>query len=205
MLTRPGRIPAARGPCSRARAATAVRRSARPCTSRTSASARLERVEAPHLERERHPRRAVAGERVRRGDVDPLAREDLGDVAQQALPVHRLEHDVDRETPRRAARPSRRRSGAPARARACARRCCSVWRWIVTPLPRVTKPTIGSGGAGLQQRARSVISRSTPTTRMPLPEPAALLCRASTPAAGSASARQPAARPRGSPSGSAAC
>ena len=31
------------------------------------------------------------------------------------------------------------------------------------PLPRVTKPTIGSGGAGLQQRARPVISRSTPT------------------------------------------
>ena len=60
-----------------------------------------------------------------------------------------------------------------------------LWRWIVTPLPRVTKPTIGSGGAGLQQRASTVISRSTPTTRMPLPAPAALLCRAR-PGSGSA-------------------
>ena len=42
-------------------------------------------------------------------------------------------------------------------------------RWIVMPLPRVTKPTIGSGGAGLQQRASPVSSRSTPTTRMPCP------------------------------------
>ena len=30
----------------------------------------------------------------------------------------------------------------------------------------------------MQQRARFVISRSTPTTRIPLPEPVALLCRA---------------------------
>ena len=40
-------------------------------------------------------------------------------------------------------------------------------RWIDTPLPRVTKPTIGSGGAGLQQRASCVISPSVPTTSTP--------------------------------------
>ncbi len=53
-----------------------------------------------------------------------------------------------------------------------------LWRWMEMPLPRVTKPTIGSGGAGLQHRASPVIRRSTPTMRMPLPEPAALLCAA---------------------------
>ena len=33
------------------------------------------------------------------------------------------------------------------------------WRWMVMPLPRVTKPTIGSGGAGLQQRLRIEFAR----------------------------------------------
>ena len=97
-----------------------------PLTSFTSASARRERVEALHLERERHPRRAVARQRVGRGDVDLLAREDLGDVAQQALPVHRLDHDVDREHFVARLAPVRRRSAARARARACARRCCNA-------------------------------------------------------------------------------
>ena len=40
-------------------------------------------------------------------------------------------------------------------------------RWIETPLPRVTKPWISSGGAGLQQRASCVSRLSTPTIRMP--------------------------------------
>ena len=66
------------------------------------------------------------------------------------------------------------RSGSRARMRA---RFGHDARWIVMPLPRVTKPAIGSGGAGLQQRASPVISRSTPTIRMPLPEPLALLAR----------------------------
>ena len=36
-----------------------------------------------------------------------------------------------------------------------------------TPLPRVTKPMMGSGGAGRQQRARLVIRVLTPTTSTP--------------------------------------
>ena len=36
-----------------------------------------------------------------------------------------------------------------------------------TPFPRVTKPTIGSGGAGLQHFAIWVKRPSVPTTRMP--------------------------------------
>lgn len=48
------------------------------------------------------------------------------------------------------------------RDRACA---LAQWaRWIDTPLPRVTKPTISSGGTGRQQRAKLVNSESTPTT-----------------------------------------
>ena len=43
------------------------------------------------------------------------------------------------------------------------------------PRPRVTKPTIASGGTGLQHRASCVISRSTPTKRIPLAPGAALL------------------------------
>ena len=39
-------------------------------------------------------------------------------------------------------------------------------RWTVTPRPRVTKPTISSGGTGWQQRASWVSSESTPTTRI---------------------------------------
>src|SRR5690348_18186982 len=35
--------------------------------------------------------------RVDRRDVDLLARQELGNVAQQPLPVGRLDHDVDRE------------------------------------------------------------------------------------------------------------
>ena len=84
-----------------------------PRTSRTSASARQS---ASRLFTSSVNAIRVALLRVSvfdRGDVDPLAREDFGDVAQQSLAVHRFEHDVDRETPRRAARPNRRRSGAP--------------------------------------------------------------------------------------------
>ena len=40
-------------------------------------------------------------------------------------------------------------------------------RWIETPLPRVTKPQIGSGGAGLQHLASIVIRPSVPTTSTP--------------------------------------
>ena len=48
-------------------------------------------------------------------------------------------------------------------------------RWMATPLPRVTKPPIASGGAGRQQRASVVSSDSTPTTSTPpRPPPAAL-------------------------------
>jgi len=42
------------------------------------------------------------------------------------------------------------------------------------PLPRVTKPTIGSGVRVAAAR-EPVMSRSTPTMRIPLPAPAALL------------------------------
>ena len=45
--------------------------------------------------------------------------------------------------------------------------CCSRCGECATPLPRVTKPPIASGGAGRQQRARLVISESTPTTSTP--------------------------------------
>ena len=69
----------------------------RPGTSRTSASARCERFEASHLQRERHAASHVARQRVGRRDVDALAREHFGDVAQQSLPVGRFEHDVDRK------------------------------------------------------------------------------------------------------------
>lgn len=70
-----------------------------------------------------------------------------------------------------------RRSGS----RSCSRAALAqLRRWIVTPLPRVTKPTIRSGGAGLQQRARCVIRRSTPRIMMPPPAPSARLARAIT-------------------------
>jgi hypothetical protein len=38
---------------------------------------------------------------------------------------------------------------------------------MLTPLPRVTKPLMPSGGAGLQHLASCVISESTPTTSTP--------------------------------------
>jgi hypothetical protein len=38
---------------------------------------------------------------------------------------------------------------------------------MATPLPRVTKPPMASGGAGRQQRASVVSSDSTPTTSTP--------------------------------------
>ncbi|MNY30006.1 hypothetical protein D3C86_1640850 [compost metagenome] len=56
--------------------------------------------------------------------------------------------------------------------------CWNVWqlrRWIDTPRPRVTNPTISSGGAGLQQRDICVINESTPTTSTPLLAPRATL------------------------------
>ena len=158
---------------------------ARPSRRATCASARLSssRLRTSSVNAIRAS--MLLGQRVDRGDVDLLAREDLRDVAQQALAIHRLDDDVDREhlVARRA--PVRRRSAAPAARARMRARLRSDARWIVTPLPRVTKPTIGSGGAGLQQRARPVISRSTPTTRMPPPAPAAGSCASATSGFGS--------------------
>ena len=40
-------------------------------------------------------------------------------------------------------------------------------RWTETPLPRVTKPMIGSPGTGVQQRASLTHTSSTPLTTTP--------------------------------------
>src|SRR5262249_19889794 len=47
--------------------------------------------------RKRHARLEVPGERVHRSNVDLLARENLGEIAQQPLAVHGIDDDVDRE------------------------------------------------------------------------------------------------------------
>ncbi len=57
----------------------------------------LQLGDALDLERERHPRLVLAGHGVDGDDVDLLAREQLRQVAQQPLPVARLDQDVDRE------------------------------------------------------------------------------------------------------------
>ncbi|WP_238361252.1 hypothetical protein [Burkholderia thailandensis] len=62
------------------------------------------------------------------------------------------------------------RSGARSAIR---RNVAQSLRWIDMPLPRVTKPLIGSGGAGRQQRASCVRSASTPTTSTPVDAPCA--------------------------------
>src|SRR5438874_926472 len=54
-------------------------------------------LEVGHFEGERHPRLEVARQRIDRGDIDLLARKDFGNVAQQTLPVHRVDDDVDRK------------------------------------------------------------------------------------------------------------
>src|SRR5476651_2158315 len=56
------------------------------------------------------------------------------------------------------------RSGALVRISA---KFLQVARCIDTPLPRVTKPTMPSGGAGLQHLASAVIRPSVPTTSTP--------------------------------------
>ena len=40
-------------------------------------------------------------------------------------------------------------------------------RWMETPLPRVTKPIISSGGTGVQHLASLIITSSTPSTTTP--------------------------------------
>jgi hypothetical protein len=110
-----------------------------------------------------------------RGDARSR-REDLGNVAQQSRRSAASSTTSTGNTSSRGAPHSAviRRSGWRARSRSTV---MQLARWIVTPLPRVTKPTMPSGGAGLQQRARTVIRRSTPRTLIPLPAPAALLWR----------------------------
>ena len=60
-------------------------------------SAEVAAGQAAHLERETHPRLEVLGQGLDRGDIDLLAREDFGDIAQQSLAIHRVDDDIDRK------------------------------------------------------------------------------------------------------------
>ena len=81
-----------------------------------------------------------------------LVREDPRDVAEQAVAVERLDLELDEEDARRARRPLD--VDEPVRlAAAGTRRWCSRRRCTETPLPRVTKPMIGSPGTGVQHLA----------------------------------------------------
>ena len=101
----------------RPRSATVCGEHARDVTRKLQRALQLRN--ALDLEREGHTRLMLARLRVHRRDVDLLARQELRDVAQQSLPIARLDDDVDREQliARRTPVASISRSGSRARIR----------------------------------------------------------------------------------------
>ena len=102
---------------------------------------------------------------LRGHDVDLVLGHDLGDVATAGRSGRR---------PRRGWRSDRSAVGSASHStsmsRLTSRSLTTVghaWRWTVTPLPRVMKPTIGSPGIGWQHFAKRTSRSPTPLTRTP--------------------------------------
>ena len=125
----------------------------------------------PDFDRESHARLAALALGADADDIELLAREHFGDVAQQALAVLRDRRVLRPGRPRRAAGPRRPRRRARAAA-GSAPADSSSWRGGSTRRGRASRSRRSRPAApGRQQRASWVSSESTPTTST-LPRPA---------------------------------